>query len=736
MPWRVNTLTEYKATDGLHAEVAAPSSEGTKPGDDAKEPGEDAGSVELFSYEGEPAFDSGHFDDNFLEFEGQCESLAGSHDFDTPLADRVKVSLDLGASQVPRGPVMSEAGFDQFLTHAFLRTRGPLAVKMPWERGVFGKIFNKSATDLQPVFQQPRVWVCQNLDLVEDKKDDIQDNAAGGSELVGAFFERALTAVSDMSFQQQRSNLLETAVEKWHCIIRVNMLASSTGRDIISFGSLEEQKRGAFETIEAVIGVRSRTTAITRANAFLKFLRWRADEGNDGKSFSEHEAWQYLRELREKGAAPTKGASFLSACAYAWHVFGFNDLEGICTSRRLKGLCDLMYAVKAPLRQALVLTVRQVLMLHELLESLECNVVDRAVAAYLLIALYGRCRHSDLQNLEDAFVDVGPEGGYLELTTRTHKTSRTAAQKSRLLPLVLPAVGVQGREWVTMAKLALENYGLKLEGHIGGPLFRPPGSNGNSYCKRGLTSHEVSRFLRVMLGEQVAPSNEGGVRLSSHSLKATVLSWASKAGMDVQDKSILGRHTSAYSESSAVYARDLSIGAVSRLQHVILQIYKGEFMPDAPRSGYYPVAERLDVEPCNSGQEVVKVEDEMSEQEPAQSEVRQEGEPQEDECSASSDGSESLEGSDSEEEIQEPGPKAYRHCMTGQLAEKFVMHKVSHLVHYADQSMAGGAGLRLISCGRALNQNYKPIGNFDSVDMCRRCRTNAVKDGVLPKPAV
>ena len=70
-----------------------------------------------------------------------------------------------------------------------------------------------------------------------------------------------------------------------------------------------------------------------------------------------------------------------------------------------------MHAVKAPLKQALVLTIRQVLMLHELLDATDCNVVDRAVAAYLLVALYGRCRHSDLQNIEDVFIDLGPEGG-------------------------------------------------------------------------------------------------------------------------------------------------------------------------------------------------------------------------------------------------------------------------------------------------------------------------------------
>ena len=108
------------------------------------------------------------------------------------------------------------------------------------------------------------------------------------------------------------------------------MLASSDGHDIIGLGNMEDQRKGAFQIIEAVIGVRSRTTAITRANALLKFLRWRADNSdNDGKDFSETEAWSYLLDLRANSAVPTRATSFLSACAYALHVFGFLGLESI-----------------------------------------------------------------------------------------------------------------------------------------------------------------------------------------------------------------------------------------------------------------------------------------------------------------------------------------------------------------------------------------------------------------------
>jgi hypothetical protein len=69
----------------------------------------------------------------------------------------------------------------------------------------------------------------------------------------------------------------------------------------------------------------------------------------------------------------------------------------------------------------------------------------------------------------------------------------------------------------------------------------------------------------------------------------------------------------------------------------------------------------------------------------------------------------------------------------GPLTGRFVVHNVSKLVHYSDPSFVNGRGARMISCGRSLNQNYKYITQFDSVDVCKRCKSNAVKDGALPK---
>jgi hypothetical protein len=186
-------------------------------------------------------------------------------------------------------------------------------------------------------------------------------------------------------------------------------------------------------------------------------------------------------------------------------------------------------------------------------------------------------------------------------------------------------------------------------------------------------------------------------------------------------------------ESSAVYARDLAFGAVHRLQDVLKKIHRGEFLPDAPRSGYHPAAS-VTVEATEPVEcQVVKVEDDVTDLETAAVEPEEAVVVDDEPFEASSDGSESVEDSDSSEELPKPQVKCFRHHAVGPLAGLFVMHNVSKLVHYSDPAVVDGKGARMISCGRSLNQNYKYTTQFDSVDMCKRCKSNAVKDNALPK---
>ena len=59
MPWRVNTLTEYKATEGLFSDVAAHSIASDGLGDGTEGPITDVETLDVFSGDVEPFVDIG-----------------------------------------------------------------------------------------------------------------------------------------------------------------------------------------------------------------------------------------------------------------------------------------------------------------------------------------------------------------------------------------------------------------------------------------------------------------------------------------------------------------------------------------------------------------------------------------------------------------------------------------------------------------------------------------------------
>ena len=326
--------------------------------------------------------------------------------------------------------------------------------------------------------------------------------------------------------------------------------------------------------------------------------------------------------------------------------------------------------------------------------------------------------------------DCDSLGGFIEITTRVQKTARSASQKAQFLPIVAPSLGVTGEDWVVPVSETFHAVGLQLEGRINGPLMRPPGLKSVGPCKRGIMSSEVTKFLRLLFESGSVSVDEP--RVSSHSLKATALSWCAKAGLSGYDKAVLGRHTSIYTEAQAAYSRDLAVGAVTKLQEIILRIPRKEFSPDNARRGYFPEAPA--VEPTRAVQDLVKIEDEEIEPE-GEHAGQPSGDLQVSDLEGSSADSNAESESDSDEEVVPPAPTCYRHQALGPLAGKFVSHVTSKTVHYIDSLSAQGSfdRAKVLSCGRVLNANYKEVTSFETVAVCRRCRTNAVKDGLLPQ---
>ncbi|MEM1009188.1 MAG: hypothetical protein AAGJ35_09295, partial [Myxococcota bacterium] len=101
---------------------------------------------------------------------------------------------------------------------------------------------------------------------------------------------------------------------------------------------------------------------------------------------------------------------------------------------------------------------------------------------------------------------------------------------------------------------------------------------------RSLTTTEFGTWANMLL-QQAGLGGEKSV--SSHSCKATLLSYASKFGLPHQDRLVLGYHTGGLSTMLG-YSRDSSVRPLQLLDEMLLAIRTQKFFPDANRSNRFP----------------------------------------------------------------------------------------------------------------------------------------------------
>jgi len=79
-------------------------------------------------------------------------------------------------------------------------------------------------------------------------------------------------------------------------------------------------------------------------------------------------------------------------------------------------------------------------------------------------------------------------------------------------------------------------------------------------------------------------------RISSHSLKPTLLSWCAKFGIPLATRRKLGGHAKARDKSVLAYSRDELSEPLRDLRRVMDAVRQGSFDPDASRSGLWKSA--------------------------------------------------------------------------------------------------------------------------------------------------
>ena len=481
----------------------------------------------------------------------------------TPVDDD-DVILDVGGRS-------SVADDDAAISDMYITGVTHSGFKMPWETPLMKQIFGDDFP--KATIHMPMDWGSTDLPNANSSADDPPKRLIPAG--CNWTCSRHIKYCSDENFVEQRQKTMNLALTKWRFLIMLDPALSEAGRAM----------QGGDEKLilESIIGVKSPGTILKRANSLLMFYRWHTCNC-DGPflPFKEGDAWHYVISNASAGASATRSQSFAQAMRFAWRIMGFDGASECASSRRINGQSQIQLSSKGPTRQARPLTVVEMRRLHAISEDKSYSVVDRCIVSNMLFAVYGRCRISDMNHVHEILHDSASGSGFVEVTTVHHKGARSAQQKALLMPIVLSGAGVNDLDWVAAWVANRRAAGLPVSGCVDGALCPAPMvSDSVGWLRRPLTASEFTDILKSLL--ETADEN-----LSSHSLKATCLSWAAKAEIPKEQRRILGRHSSVAQESDSFYSRDLSYGPVNLLRKVILLIQQGSFCPDGPRSTYFP----------------------------------------------------------------------------------------------------------------------------------------------------
>ena len=474
-------------------------------------------------------------------------------------------------------PVVTGSAWEHIMSQSFFNAVSPGdAFALPWETGPMRDIFSPTALPTTAKVSGDST----NLKLlqVEEARPVVghSDGTYAGSSMPA--YMTAVQNLKDTEYMENKRARTGLAVAKWMDILSVCWSCSSVGTQIKLDLQLDPSGYDAEATLRSVFGVKSPTTLLKRAASMNQYMSWFAKAMHHTSAsraplpLREVDVWAYFQHLKEARILNNKGftvsSTFLETVRFCKHVVGMDSCDAILASKRLFGFSALERQHKGPTKQAPPMEAEHLLALHDILERGE-NKVDRIGAGCFLVAIYARARWSDLRFVHHVKYDGYKRNATFDIYTAEHKTSSVGLRRQQFLPLVVPAEGIGGGDWLgTWIKL-MKDAGCDWERVPLGPLLpAPKGEDG--WFARPLSTNEAAVWLRKLL-EGLPRAEE----IRAHSMKTTLCVWTARAGFSKEHRAILSHHSSALHGSDVVYSRDLQTGAILRLQMLLRKIRLG-----------------------------------------------------------------------------------------------------------------------------------------------------------------
>ena len=453
-------------------------------------------------------------------------------------------------------------------------------LKLPWEMGVWDQILGDSPSGFRfddfygGNFKRP-LNTASDLSLIEPHAKIARSEKILKVTL-GCRFSMAVVDRDPMHWKVERERELEACVEAWTRLIPT----WDDGLDVVQQVCESSDHRWRISVVRDLLGSKAPSTLGKRHRAILKYCDYLADKARVFPG-TETLCYSYLCFMRDSSVALSSRKAFIEGLTFCRFVLGVDQLAGIADSRRCHG------SVRAPrlqdVKQASTLTVAELRKIHKVLDHGD-DMWDRCFCGMVLLTTYGRARWTDICHTERLILDKDENGevAFLECRIGIHKTQRAKQFKHQFLPVVAPAVGVVSGNWAAIFLQCREALGMGEPPDW--PLFAAPDKQGEPTI-RSLDTAEVGRWLRSILFDDPKPLQDR--RVSSHSLKATCLSFAAKFGAGMDDRLQLGYHAGGESKMGLVYGRDGASGPLRVLEGILRAIREDRFRPDATRSGRF-----------------------------------------------------------------------------------------------------------------------------------------------------
>ena len=332
-------------------------------------------------------------------------------------------------------------------------------------------------------------------------------------------------------------------------------------------------------SLQAAVMHKATSTVVRRLSSLSHYVKWAAEARVAPFPVTEKVAWAYLLHLQRNEAAWSKPSGFRQAVNWCRGVLDLLVEDDYLSSPRVVGLCKGMESKAPPPKRAPALTFEEVLFLETVAAAGE-NVQDVVVAGAVLFMLFACARASDAARAVSLWVDFSDvDGATVWIDSEVKKSKTAIGSRARLLlPLLAPCV-VFRLDWAKTWLDAREHLGLAIEGAIDEGSLIPLFNEAGDWSGRPMSPQHLTAWLR----DTLSPSFPDAQRLSSHSLKATGLTWAASAGVPLDTRRLLAHHVHDSARSTETYSRDVLTPAARMLEEVLLAIKDGAFCPDQPR---------------------------------------------------------------------------------------------------------------------------------------------------------